>query len=521
MMLLIMGSVRMASSTSPGRRYTAWPAVLLTALVMASSCRDGGRPASSGASPQSASVILVSIDTLRADRLNAYGYEKRVTSPNLDALAREGILFENFITAAPWTTPAHLSLLTSLHPCAHGVIQPFGTMYRNMFNGGEFLKLPDRRVTLAEVLRHEHFKTAAFTAGGPLDPKIGFGQGFDEYSTSMYKLNEENVGEMFSWLEENRDDRFFLFWHHFEVHAPYLNADFLADVLPAETAAGLKEETMALANVPLKRLWPGGASKQREKQKNLLRQRDAFTAKVCDALYTGGVRSADRWFGRLVKVLRETGLYDRTLIIVTSDHGEQLGERLSQNFYNMHGHKVFDEMIRVPLIIRLPHGAGAGSRVRQVTRTVDIMPTVLDYLGLRPNNPEMQGASLVPYWTDPKNAPERLAYTEALATWFEKKSVRTSRYKYVLHVPGGLVRRFGRGTLPDRPLRAQLFDLQEDPGERNNLLRGNPSPEVKRVADQLDRMLRDHVARNQGQAEPTRLDQEAIEKLEALGYLSK
>ena len=210
----------------------AWVIALAMATTSGlASCTGGSGVPDSAPAPEDLNVVLVSIDTLRADRLNAYGYDARRTSPNLDALAREGILFENFITAAPWTTPAHLSLITSLHPSTHGVIEPFDEMSRKLFGGGAFLSLAGRRVTLAEVLQAEGFRTAAFTAGGPLDPKLGFGQGFEEYATSMYKLDEENVGEMLAWVERHRESRFFLFWHHFEVHAPYLQADFVDDVL--------------------------------------------------------------------------------------------------------------------------------------------------------------------------------------------------------------------------------------------------------------------------------------------------
>jgi arylsulfatase A-like enzyme len=512
----------MRRRAASGRRaFLACGAVVLAVAALGSllSCGRGAKPADPGLSKENVNVVLVSIDTLRADRLNSYGYKKRKTSPNLDTLAREGILFENFITAAPWTTPAHLSLLTSLHPSAHGVVEPFGQMYRSLFDGGDFLSLAESRVTLAEVLKAEGFRTVAFTAGGPLDPKLGFGQGFEEYTTSMYKLQEQNMGEMFAWLEKNRESRFFLLWHHFEVHAPYLNADFVDDVLPPDAARWLQAETRALSRVPPERLWPGGAQYQRIRQETVLKQHDLFTRDVCDALYTSGVLSADRWLGRLVEVLRDTGLYEKTMIVVTSDHGEQMGERGGGDIYNVHGHKVFEEMIRVPLVIRLPNQAAAGTRVPQVTRTIDIMPTVLDYLGIEPANDEMHGESLVPYWVTPADAPEQIAYTEALARSNEKKSLRTSRYKYILNVGRELVQEFGRGQLPDDPLRPQLFDLDVDPDERINLLKRERDPAVKAMAAEFDRMLRDHVARNQGQPEPTLLDEDTIERLRALGYL--
>ena len=154
-----------------------------------------------------------------------------------------------------------------------------------------------------------------------------------------------------------------------------------------------------------------------------------------------------------------------------------------------------------------------------MTRTVDLMPTILDLLGIEPALDEMQGRSLVPYWTSPGEAPDQVAFTEALARPNEKKSLRTSRHKYILNVRPELVEEYGRATLPDRPLRAQLFDLETDPGERTNLLGDDRTPGAEEVAARLDRALRDHVAHSQGEAEPTRLDEETLERLKALGYL--
>jgi arylsulfatase A-like enzyme len=464
------------------------------------SCGERRSAVPPATSDHGSNVLLVSIDTLRADRLNAYGYERRETSPHLDALAREGILFENFITAAPWTTPAHLSLLTSLHPSTHGMTQPFFQMYDGLFGEREFFKLPEERVTMAEVLEDAGLRTVAFTAGGPLDPKLGFGQGFEEYRTSMYKLYEPNMAEMLGWLESHRNERFFLFWHHFEVHAPYLQTDFVSDV-------------------PLDRIWPGGPEMQTTRQKDFLQQNGLFTRDVCDALYTSGVLSADRWLGRLVSVLRDTGLYDNTMIVVTSDHGEELAERQPDDFYDVHGHTLFEEMVRVPLIIRLPHGHAAGARVRQVARTIDVMPTVLDFLGIEPERNEMQGRSLVPHWAAPGETPAQVAYIEALARRYEKKGLRTARYKYVLSLPESAVERHGRGFLPNRSLRPQLFDLEADPEESTNLLTGKPDRATKARAASFDRALRNHVAANQGEADPARLDESTVERLRSLGYL--
>jgi arylsulfatase A-like enzyme len=147
------------------------------------------------------------------------------------------------------------------------------------------------------------------------------------------------------------------------------------------------------------------------------------------------------------------------------------------------------------------------------------MPTILDVLEIDPPDGQMQGESLRPLWETQEGRRERIAYTEGLVTANEKKSLRTSRFKYILNVRPGLVREYGRACLPARPLRAQLFDLAADPGERVNLLRDGRDPAVKAMAEQFDRTLRDHVATSQGRAKPTHLSDEALEKLRALGYL--
>jgi len=503
------------------RRPLAALACAAAGLLAALSCDTGRGSEDRAKAPGGPNVVLVSIDTLRADRVNSYGYEARRTSPRLDALAREGILFENHITAAPWTTPAHLSLLTSLDPSTHGMTQAFFEMYDGLFGGREFFKLPERRVTLAEALRGAGLRTAAFTGGGPLDPSLGFGQGFEEYHTSMFKLRERNVAEMLDWLGAHRDERFFLFWHHFEVHAPYLHTDFLSDVLPPAKAARLRAATQKLTRAHAEDVWPGVVEVQTSAQWTLLDEQKALTRDVCEALYTGGVLAADRWLGRLLDRLRELGLYEHTLIVVTSDHGDEMAERKAKNFYDVHGHSLYEEIVHVPLVIRLPEGRAAGTRVSGVSRTIDVMPTVLDVLGVPPANDEMQGRSLGPDWTGPGDAPERVAFTEALAKPFEKKSLRTARYKYILNVHENMVKRHGRSFLPDRPLRPQLFDLETDPGERTNLLVPRPDEGTKARADSLDQALRQHVAGDRGEAEPTRLDESTMERLRALGYLER
>ncbi|UCF34239.1 MAG: sulfatase, partial [Phycisphaerales bacterium] len=416
-------------------------------------------------------VVFISFDTLRADRLNCYGYQDRRVSPNIDALAAEGILFENHITSSPWTTPAHLSMLTSLYPSAHGVLRSFSEIKDDLTTGATVQGLPSVRTTLAEVLKDRGFQTAAFTGGGTMDPKIGFAQGFEHYDISMFKLNTMNTEAMFRWIREHADERFFLFWHCFEVHGPYVNTDFLKEVLPAEKATRVSEELKKLAR-PLR--WHTPTMEEHQAKhldfRRLLNREEAYTREVCEALYAGGVRSADRWLGALIARLRRLGLYDRTLIIFTSDHGEEFAERREDYFYNRHGHTLYEEMVKVPLIIKLPDQAHAGSRIATQVRIIDLMPTVLDVLGIRLRKSEMQGLSLRPLWEEPAKQEDRLAVSEALSQLDEKKSVRTDRYKYIVTSDEYTVRRHGRKYLPEEPHEKELYDLRRDPSERVNLL---------------------------------------------------
>lgn len=466
-------------------------------------------------------IILVSVDTLRADRLGCYGYAARPSSPHIDALAGDGVLFENFITSSPWTTPSHLSMLTSLQPVSHGLTASFGELWSSLNQNRDFFRLPEARVTLADALSQKGFATAAFTAGGPVAGKIGFDQGFDEYHATMYKLNEKNVGEMLAWIESNSDRPFFLFWHTFEAHAPYLHTDFVGDVLDTEQAARVRAGTEKIAAKKMTTVWPSGAMARAKNQIDQLIELKLFNRDVCEALYVGGVLSVDRWMERLTGFLRDKGLYDRTLILFTGDHGDEFADHSPTQFYNIHGHILYEEMVRVPLIVKLPGQRYAGARVPQVTRMIDLMPTVLDLASVRPEPDEMQGSSLRPYWTDASEAPGRTAITEACARVDEKKSVRTDRYKYIVTLDAMTVTEHGRAYLPESPPRPELYDLAEDPGEKRNLLDGPHDERVAAIAAAFYRQLQAYIDENAGHAEPVELDEETYEKIKALGYVDE
>jgi len=453
-------------------------------------------------------LVLISFDTLRADRLNCYGYARRTVSPNIDALARDGILFENHISAAPWTIPAHISLLTSLWPSNHGVT---ASLREINAEDDQYPVLSESRTTLAELLVARGYATAAFTAGDTLDPRFGFGQGFSIYRTNMFKLHAEPMREMEQWVAERRAEPFFLFWHTFEPHAPYLGTRFLEEVLPPDRAASVREAVERYGN----RLRRGEVHPGRFK--SILVRRDAFEPAVLEALYVGAVADADRWVGRFLDELRALELYDRSLIIFTSDHGEEFADRSPDAFYNAHGHSLWREMVRVPLVVKLPGQEAAGTRVDALSRAVDVMPTALDALRL-PGSPQMQGTSLRPLWESETSEP-RTVFVEALEDVSEKKAVQAERYKYLVAIGAESVARRGRAHIPASPEWRGLYDLESDPGETSNLLEGPVSPERERAAAGLDRELRDHLAAQRPDSRPEAIDPATVERLRQLGYV--
>ena len=253
----------------------------------------------------------------------------------------------------------------------------------------------------------------------------------------------------------------------------------------------------------------------------ILQAHGVFTREVLDALYMGGVQSVDRRVGELMGRLRSAGLYDQTLIVLTSDHGEELGQRSESQKYDGHGHTLYEELVRVPLIVKLPGSAHAGTRVPSVTSLLDVMPTILDVLDVSPRNGEMQGASLRSRWERPGKDEGRVAFAEALGVAEEKKALRADRYKYILSVDADTVERLGRDRLPEEPAAAELYDLQADPEERVNLLAGlgGRGYSGSSLVSKLDADLRAFAAREAGETESVDLPRETIEGLKALGYI--
>lgn len=479
--------------------------LMLVGVVSLASCRRREAPPA---------VILVSFDTLRADRLNAYGYQKRRVSPAIDRFARDSVLFRNATAPSPWTTPSHLSLLTALTPLNHGVTTPYFDLIQQLNRRRLVETLSPANVTLAEALRDAGYATAAFTGGVTLDSTIGFAQGFDVYETSMFKLTDAAMARMLDWVDGQRQRPFFLFWHTFETHDPYHALDFLPEVAKGDELNDVQRNLIELIarfydQLPIE---------------DTRRRLDAIVAtrpEMTHALYDGGVAAADRRFGQLVARLLELGRYDNTVLILTSDHGEELGERGPLGVFGRHGHSLYQECLSVPLVIKLPRQRHAGAQVATLASLIDVMPTVLDILGVPLGDHVVEGRTLRPAW-EGRRLDDRFVVSDSLATPYEQKSVRSERWKYIVTIPAEQVERHGRRHLPEGARRAELYDLQTDPGERRNLLASDDRAGVSRsVAARLDALLRRHFETPLDSAAPTKgtISEEALERLRALGYV--
>ena len=328
--------------------------------------------------PPTRGYVLISVDTLRADRLGAYGYDDG-TSPRFDGLAARGVLFEQAFSQAPATLISHMSMFTSLFPPEHGVIPPEDNV------------LSERIPTLPELFRQAGFRTAGHTEGGYMHGAHGFARGFEVFSDDPFQDAtdvERTFGRGLEFLEGlGHDEPFFLFLHTYSVHDPYFPPQ------PFRQAAG-----------------EGTVAKEQVSAEHLDLVNDGFRAvedgepERLGRLYDAGIRYFDGVFGRFLDRLDELGLWDEITLIVTSDHGEELLE---------HGRllhtQTYPEHLRVPLVV--VHPSISPRRVQDAVRLVDVAPTLWDLARIAPPEP-ISGRSLMPYLAGVDDAATRRAYAE-------------------------------------------------------------------------------------------------------------
>ncbi len=424
------------------------------------------------------SLVLVSIDTLRADRLGAYGY-RRPTSPGIDRLAGESLLFEHCYSHSPKTAESHMSLMTGVLPTAHGVVN-WST------KGSTHSSRPEGLTTLAALLKGAGYRTQAYTSGGNVGGRLGFEHGFDAYveagdsSLTLGRLGLEELARS--------PQPFFLFVHTYAVHDPYTPApeDARLFVDPAYSGRIVSDKGRLSADLGPEPSWWAihGAYWDR------VNARDARDVRHVSDLYDASIHGMDAELRPLIESFRRL-LGDQAIFVLVSDHGEEFGEHGSFTHNSL-----FQEVLHVPLVMRLP--GVAPRRLSESVGLSDVMPTLLDLLGLATPD-HVQARSLLPLvaGAEPRGRP-------VVSEWLQddQAGIRLGDLKYIR----------GRQEL--------LFDLRDDPAEKRNLLpAGKDRLYPLRLG--LDRFSEASFSLKArfGTGKAPELDPETRRQLEALGYI--
>jgi arylsulfatase A-like enzyme/Flp pilus assembly protein TadD len=406
-------------------------------------------PFSQAAVKPQPNVVFITIDTLRADHLGCYGY-KQIRTPNIDALAADSVRFERAYTPVPVTLPAHTAIFTGTYPTLSGM---------HDFSGN---KLSPNQPTLASVLKQHGYVTGAVVGSAVLDSRFGLNQGFDFYYDhfDFNRLQESNLEEMerpgnvvadvtLDWLAKNYNAGFFLWMHLYDPHYPY-------------------------------------------------RPPAPYSEQYKDRLYDGEIAFADAQVGRLIGFLKANGLYRNTIIVLTGDHGESLGEHGEAT----HGFFIYNATLHVPVIIHLPGAVPSAKTLPDVISLIDLMPTVLQTLKVAVPE-QVQGRSLLPLMRAKPEAESRNIYAETFLprlhfNWSELRSVETDKYQFI-----------------EAP-KPELYDLSRDPNETQNLYADKKAVSGELEA-RLSGMIRQYSADHE-LAEKTGLDPALMERLKSLGY---
>ncbi|NWG76199.1 MAG: sulfatase-like hydrolase/transferase [Rubrivivax sp.] len=447
---------------------------------------------------------MISIDTLRADYLGCYGFSWN-TSPHIDGLAKGSVLFKNAIAQSPWTLPSHMSIFTSLYPAVH------------LARTKENCVLPEGKVTLVQRLKQEGYYTAAFVDDGWLSHKYGYSRGFDLYDDQGGRIARINR-KAIEFLDNHFQEQFFLFIHVYDMHGAYEPPIPYREKFYKGNKNDVNNHSMDFVKAI-------GYHKYQKFN-------GVTDINYVKALYAGALRYVDDQLGILFTKLKELNIYDDTLIIFLSDHGESL---FDHHIYIGHGVFLYDDEMRIPLIIKWPRSKHPNRVVHRQVESIDVMPTILDLLELSESK-EVQGKSLARYITDKEvnKDYQNFGYGESSNTG-GTSFVRNNRWKFISHMKINLDRLI-EGLEPSGPINLhkyiidgeQLYDLKRDPLEQDNIIRREPGiarelrTELMRWEEKNKeialRMMRDMKDASPERRKPI-LTEEEREKLKALGYI--
>jgi arylsulfatase A-like enzyme len=428
-------------------------------------------------------VVVLVIDTLRADKLRPFNAQSRVKTPAIDQFASDGVIFELAQAPENWTKPSVASILTGLHPQTHQ--QKTGDA-----------ALPSSAELLSEHLKDEGFATGAFIANGYVSDRFGFDQGWDHYTNYIREEKSTEAKDVFdeagNWIEAHKDGRFFAYIQTIDPHVPYdPPGKYLEMYDPSEYTGQIKPRMTGDLLEKAKRNPPKVVFDPSDKRR-------------LKALHDGEITKHDHFFGAFLERLSKLGLADDTLIVVTSDHGEEFDDHGSWG----HGHSVYQELLHVPLMFRLPNRLPSGTKVGDAVSTLDISATVTDLLGV-PGMAHNEGHALVGLMLGEAPLQPSVAFSDFQD---ERRVITTSRWKLIL-----------RGNLT-----STMFDLVADPMEKKQLA-ASAFPIGRRYSRMLlgqflgasnrgDWLSAEQKGGTQLQRENAEMDDTIRDQLRALGY---
>lgn len=423
-------------------------------------------------------VILIGVDTLRADHLVSYGY-KKIKTPNIDSLAQSGVLFKNNFSQSINTTPSFMSIFTSLYPTDHGILftaTSIGVPSSLLPNTPPKLtRINDNLKTLPEIFKSNSYQTQAFVTSVAVFSKFGFGKGFDSYTGDNTLVQQQNF---INWIENYKEGKFFAFFHDVTPHSPYNEIKKYADDITIKNGKVIPEKDNLLVNSD-----PNNPS----------------DIKKLTQMYDKDVEDIDKYVGTIVTTLKKKGLMEKTIIVFTSDHGEEFGD------HEELGHRQFyNEIIHVPLIIYIPN-LKKSVIIDQNTRSIDIMPTLLDIVRIREDIP-MRGISLLSMIINPMKD-LNLPIISIMQT---NKSIIWNNYKFIDQPL--------QQAYFNKPITQELYDLKNDPKEKINLI-GKNLPIKNELSD-----LYNSLINKKGYSQPSvalnnpELEQDVMNRVRSLGY---
>lgn len=424
-------------------------------------------------------VVFIIIDALRQNHLGCYGYNRN-TSPGIDELARQGVIFNHAYSSSPWTKPSVASLFTSLHPNNHRTLNHY-----NM--------LPEQTLTIAEVLKNNGYSTYFLNAGNvSIGKRFNFHQGFDYYFSE--RIDAALLTDKFlSLVPKMGNKRFFAYIHYMDTHLPY-NKN--------------KYNEMFVKNKPKEPPFePGNINHNIVKDLDVSHRLSPGDKEYLGSLYDGQIRFVDENIKRIAAALRNNNMLENTLVVITSDHGEEFWDH--NNFE--HGHSMYNELLGIPLII-------LGNRLKPLkldtpVRLIDLLPTVINILGINDNHYHLKGTSFLNLLVGEKEGPGRPIFAMGTLYGDEKYCLIKDNRKIIINTGD----KKGKKNLVGCKSKSKLefYDMAKDPLEKENLANAQPK-NAARLKNILDKFMMDKSAFKNKR---TTLDKKTKEQLKSLGYL--